>query len=101
MSTVVCPLHEHYDPEHLEHVVSEMTRRGPPRIRASLDPVTGAWFAAEGTHRLRAAKRLGLAPVMVPVPWRRGRKALEAARHAAAIRGHVFPTVSVASEGGA
>lgn len=94
--TIVTPLHAHFDPAHLEYVVSEMTRRGPPRIRASYDPVTGCWFAAEGTHRLRAAIRLGLAPVMVAVPWRRGRHALERARYAAILRGHEFPHVEVA-----
>lgn len=90
---VVTPLHAHYSPAHLQHVVREMRRRGPPHIRAYLDAETGTWFALEGTHRLRAAKHLSLVPVMLAVPWPRTRKALIRARHAAETRGHVFPHV--------
>lgn len=97
MAVIVTPLHAYFDAAHLDHVIGEMVRRGPPRIRASHDTATGAWFAAEGTHRLRAAARLGLAPVMVPVRWRRGRAALERARFAAIQRGHSFDRVEVGS----
>lgn len=93
----VTPLHEHYSPDHLEEVVREMRRRGPPRIRAYLDTETGAWFAFEGTHRLRAAKHLGVVPILVPVRWPRSRQALLNARHAAVQRGHAFDRVEVAS----
>lgn len=93
---VVTPLHEHFSPPHLEHVVSEMRRLGAPRIRAYLDVETGAWLAQEGTHRLRAALRLGIAPVMVHVRWPRSREALERARFAAIERGHVFDRIEVA-----
>ncbi len=89
------PLHEHYSPSHLERVVSEMRRRGAPRIRAYLDVETGAWMAQEGTHRLRAAQQLGIDPVMVPVRWTRGSAALERARFAAIQRGHTFERVEV------
>lgn len=92
---IVTPLHDHHSPSHLDHVVREMTRRGPPRIRAHHDAQTGAWFALEGTHRLRAAKLLGVAPVLVRSAWRRGAVALERARFAAAIRGHEFDRVTV------
>jgi hypothetical protein len=51
----------------------------------------------EGTHRLRAAKALGLAPVIVPVPWRKTRAALERAGFAAIQRGHVFARIEVRS----
>lgn len=95
MLITVTPLHAYYSSAHLEHVLAEMVRRGPPRIRAHLDVATGAWFAQEGTHRLRAALSLGLAPVLVPVPWRRGSAALERARFSAIIRGHAFPSVEV------
>lgn len=37
MSIIVNPLHHYYRPPHLEHVISEMRRLGPPRIRAYLD----------------------------------------------------------------
>ena len=94
---VVTPLHEHFSPARLAQVVAEMRRRGPPRIRAYFDAVSVAWFCFEGTHRLRAALQLGIAPVLVPVRWHRGPAALVRARHAARIRGHVFARVEVAS----
>lgn len=31
---IVNPLHRHYRPEHLAHVIAEMVRRGPPVINA-------------------------------------------------------------------
>lgn len=92
---IVTPLHAHYSPEHLQHVIRETQRRGPPHIRAHLDTETGAWFALEGTHRLMAARHLHLVPVMLAVPWPRTHKALVRARHAARIRGHVFPRVEL------
>ncbi len=98
MTTVVTPLHAHYSPAHLDQVIAAMRRMGPPRIRAYFDAPSGTWFAQEGTHRLRAAAELGVAPVMVPVQWRRGRKALARARHAASRRGHLFPRVEVARD---
>ena len=62
------------DPNTDREVVAEMKRRGPPRIRAYFDGEV--WHAREGTHRLRAAKLLGLPPVLVPVRWRSLRGAL-------------------------
>lgn len=94
-SVIVTPLHEHFSPSHLIDVVATMRRLGPPRIRAYFDPQSGAWFAQEGTHRLRAAMLLGVAPVMVPVRWPRSRAALERARYAAVQRGHAFNRVLV------
>lgn len=76
----------------------ELRRRlGPPRIRAHRDTASGVWLAAEGTHRLRAARLLGLAPVLIPVPWWRSPRSLERARFAAIEYGHAFPRVEVAS----
>lgn len=92
---IVCPLHEYFRPAHLEHVIREMRSRGAPVLRGTLDPVSGAWLMREGTHRLRAAKVLGIAPVLVFVPWRKTRAALERARFAAVQRGHVFERVVV------
>jgi hypothetical protein len=95
VGVVVTPLHEHYSIEHLRDVIEAMKQLGSPRIRAYFDDKSGAWFATEGTHRLRAAKLLGIAPVMVPTRWSRTRKALERARYAAVSRGHVFDRVEV------
>lgn len=93
--TVVTPLQSYYRPAHVDHVASEMLRRGPPQIRAYFDADIGAWFSSEGTHRLRAAERLGIPPVLISIPWWRGQKALERARFAALIRGHTFARVIV------
>lgn len=87
---IVNPLHHYYRPDHLEHVVSEMVRRGPPILRAHFDGEV--WHAQEGTHRLRAAMILGLIPILVQVPWGRTRKALACAR-ARAGTGHWFDRV--------
>lgn len=95
--TVVAPLHRYYSPPHLMEVVRAMRTLGPPRLRAFLDEHTGAWLAAEGTHRLRAARLLGVAPVLVPIRWWRTRAALARARFAAIEYGHAFPRVEVAS----
>ena len=85
---VVNPPHEHYDPAHLEHVIAVMRERGAPVLRAHYDGEV--WHAREGTHRLRAAKALGLTPVLVPVRWRRTRAALQRARVLAAHNAHRF-----------
>lgn len=53
------------------------------------------WHAREGTHRLRAALALGLAPVLVPVQWRRTAAALARARIAAVRHAHTFERVVV------
>lgn len=94
--TVVTALHAYYSPARLERVLALMAQLGAPRIRAHLDEATGAWFAREGTHRLRAALALGVAPILCPIAWWRSRRALQRARFAAAIRGHAFPSVEVA-----
>jgi hypothetical protein len=95
VSVVVVPLHAHYSRAHLVHVTDEMRRRGAPVIRAYRDDETGAWLTFEGTHRLRAALSLGVAPVMRPSPWPRSAEALRRARFAAVERGHLFPAVEV------
>ncbi len=90
---IISPLHRHFSPEHLAHVIGEMRRRGSPVIRAHFDASSGAWLAREGTHRLRAAFLLGLAPALVPIAWWRGRPALERARFAAIEYGYSFPAI--------
>lgn len=93
---IVTPPHEHHDPAHLDHVIGCMRIMGPPVLRGYQDPETGAWLMREGTHRLRAAKRLGLAPVIKPIRWWRGRASLARARFAAGQYGHAFDRVEVA-----
>ncbi len=91
---LVNPLHAHFRQAHLEHVIAEMRVRGAPRLRAYFDGEV--WHASEGTHRLRAAKFLGLAPVMVRRPWPKTSAALERARFAAILNAHSFERVDVA-----
>jgi hypothetical protein len=92
---IICPLHWYFSPAHLAEVEAEMRRRGPPTLRGHLDAVSGAFLLREGTHRIRAARRLGLAPVLVCVPWWRTPQALANARVAAERRGLVFERVTV------
>ena len=62
--TSIILTHAHYDPDHLEAVKGEMTRRGAPVIRAIWSEVYASYLAVEGCHRIRAAKELGLTPVV-------------------------------------
>lgn len=92
---IVAPLHRYFSPAHLVDVMDEMQRRGAPLLRAYFDAPSGAWFAREGTHRLRAAFLLGVAPALTPIPWWRTAAALERARFAAIEYGYAFPRVQV------
>lgn len=92
---LVTPLHHYYSPSHLVEVIGKMQNLGPPVLRAYFDEEIGAWHAREGTHRLRAAKALGLAPILVPVPWKRSKAALERCRFASLRFGHFFEKVEV------
>lgn len=94
---IVCSLHAHFDEAHLADVIEQMRVLGPPVLRGYHDAESGAWLMREGTHRLRAALHLGLAPALRPISWWRSRASLERARHAAAIRGHDFPCVEIRS----
>jgi hypothetical protein len=96
-ASVVSPLHRYFSPAHLDDVAREMRQRGSPVLRAHRDLTSGAWFAMEGTHRLRAAFILGLEPVLVPISWWRTRSALHRARFAAAEYGYMFKSVRVAA----
>lgn len=93
---IITPLHRYFRPDHLEEVVVEMRRRGAPVLRAYFDAPSGAWLASEGTHRIRAAFLLGIAPVLVPIAWWRSGPALVRARFAAIEYGFLFPLVQVA-----
>lgn len=56
--------HKHYNNDHLEAVKTEMQKRGTPAIRAIWSETYGMWMAIEGCHRIRAAKDLGITPVI-------------------------------------
>ena len=77
---IVCPLHWYFNAAHLAKVEAEMVQRGPPRLRGYHDAMTDFFLLCEGSHRIRAAHRLGLVPVLVGVPWWRSRRRLPSAR---------------------
>lgn len=52
------------DADHLVAVMDEMRDRGAPVIRAIRDETQGVILALEGSHRLAAAKALGIVPVL-------------------------------------
>ena len=62
-------LHHHYDANHLAHVTTEMVGRGAPVIKAVWLECHGLFAALEGCHRIRAAKALGLTPIIEPVDY--------------------------------
>jgi hypothetical protein len=53
------------DQYHLAFIMEEMRKYGTPQIRAIWS--NGMWYAAEGSHRIVAAKRLGLMPVIIDI----------------------------------
>lgn len=94
-NVVVCPLHWYYNEARLDSVIEQMRTRGAPRLRGFYDAETNVILLREGTHRIRAAKTLGLIPVIVEIPWwRRGRDAMIRARFAAARDGILFRSVA-------
>lgn len=93
VSHVINPLHAYYSEDHLQHVIGQMVLRGPPIIRAFFDGE--AWHAYEGTHRLRAAKALGIAPTISPIPWWRSPASLTRARYALRRNAHTFSAITV------
>jgi hypothetical protein len=88
---IVCPLHAYYSREHLTEVMATMRVLGGPVLRGHHRD--GVVYLREGTHRIRAAWRLGLVPTIIAGPWWRSRQALANARHAADRRGIYFETV--------
>jgi hypothetical protein len=59
--------HTYFDDTHLESVKAEMTALGAPTIKAVN---CGEYYVAlEGAHRIRAAKALGLTPVIDEVEY--------------------------------
>lgn len=59
--------HKHFSAQHLDEVKQEMIKRGTPTIKAVWSEAYGMWMAIEGCHRIRAAKALGLTPVIKDV----------------------------------
>lgn len=68
---IISLYHEHYEEEHLAEVTAEMVKRGAPVIRCIWAEAYGQWMAVEGCHRLRAAKALGLTPVVKDISQQR------------------------------
>ena len=53
------------DPAHLAAVIEQMRKLGAPSIACIKDEGTRVWVALEGSHRVAAAKALGLVPEIV------------------------------------
>lgn len=56
--------HKHYNEQHLETVKQEMQTLGAPVIRCIWSECYEMWMAVEGCHRIRAAKALGITPII-------------------------------------
>ena len=70
-------VHDDYDEQHLIAVKNEMQTLGAPKIHAVWMECYCAWQALEGCHRIRAAKELGLTPIIIPVEWSETRQVAE------------------------
>lgn len=62
-------VHNHFDAGHLAAVKAEMQKLGAPKIKAVWMECWGIWVALEGSHRLRAAADIGLAPEIEEVEY--------------------------------
>ena len=62
-------LHGGYDAQKLEAVKAEMQTLGAPTIKAVWMDCYGHWAALEGCHRIRAAKALGLTPIIEEIEY--------------------------------
>ena len=69
--------HEDFDINHLQEVIEEMKTLGAPVIKAVWVECQNMWYALEGCHRIRAAKELGLSPVIDEIDYEDGRNAEE------------------------
>lgn len=58
----------HPDPTHLAAVRAEMLRLGAPTVRVVRDEAQGLYLALEGSHRLAAARELGIVPILQVIP---------------------------------
>lgn len=59
--------HKHFDQEWLEKVKTQMLELGAPEIKCIWSETYGMWLAIEGCHRLRAAKELGITPIIIDI----------------------------------
>lgn len=57
------------EPKHLAEVKEQMKIMGTPKIRAFYDKAEGLYWALEGSHRIIAAKELGLEPEIEEVEY--------------------------------
>lgn len=57
-------VHKHFDKAHLEEIKELMKTLGAPIIRCIWSECHGLWLAVEGCHRIRAAKEMGLTPII-------------------------------------
>lgn len=57
------------DKVHLEVVKDEMAVKGAPVIKAVYNDAYGAYIAFEGSHRIAAAKELGLTPIIAEIQF--------------------------------
>jgi hypothetical protein len=64
MTTTVITINE-TDADHLAHVIEQMRVLGAPTIRCARDEARGVLLALEGSHRIAAAIKLGIAPHLV------------------------------------
>jgi len=62
-------LHDHYDEKHLADVKAEMKKLGAPTIKAVYLAGNDHYAALEGTHRILAAKDLGLVPIIDTIDY--------------------------------
>lgn len=62
-------LHSHFDQDKLDAITAEMRTLGAPTIRAVCTDPDGMYVALEGCHRIRAAKILGLVPVIDEIEY--------------------------------
>jgi hypothetical protein len=65
-------IHDSFEASKLDRVVEQMKVLGPPKLRAVWCEDRGFWAALEGCHRTRAAAKLGLTPIIVPVEYKPG-----------------------------
>jgi len=62
-------VHDSYDQKHLDEVKAEMVNLGAPVIKAVWMECFDMYAALEGCHRIRAAKELGLEPIIDEVAY--------------------------------
>lgn len=65
----VALIHSQYDEGHLEAVKADMIKMGAPIIKAVWMDHLDCYAALEGCHRIRAAKELGIVPVIDAIDY--------------------------------